>query len=165
MTMVPFLPPSGTTPSDAPPFAPASSELQFTLNGKPVSIQNPDPRRTLAEYIRNEAGLTGTKISCNQGGCGACTVVLTAPPRDGANAQARPVNSCLRPLCSMGGLDVVTIEGVGGHEKGLHALQKGIVEKNGTQCGFCTPGLVGASRFLRFFLGALLPCMCGRDDF
>ena len=74
--------------------------LSFTLNGKAVSVENPDPSMLLIEYIRDVQNLKGTKHCCNEGGCGACTVLLGKVP----------VNACLRPLCSMSGQSVTTIE-------------------------------------------------------
>lgn len=152
--MAPFLPP-GASPqpySGPPPIGPGATALHFTLNGKPTSVQNPNPHCSLADYIRKEVGLTGTKISCNQGGCGACTVVLAALPREGLPAWRKPVDSCLQPLCSVGGLEVTTIEGLKDGKKGMHPLQKAIVEKDGTQCGFCTAGMVGTSDHMDFLV-------------
>eukprot|EP00850_Spirogloea_muscicola_P013117 SM000087S23399 [mRNA] locus=s87:562705:572069:+ [translate_table: standard] len=115
-----------------------SSTLRFVLNGRRVEVASPDPAATLAEYIRDVAHLKGTKVSCAQGGCGACTVAIA--PVSGGRTLA--VNSCLRPLCSMDGLAVTTVEGVGSQASGLSDLQKRLVQHNGTQCGFCTPGFV-----------------------
>jgi len=114
----------------------ATSTLSFTLNGVPVRIDNPDPHMMLTEYIRYVAGLKGTQKTCGEGGCGNCTVVLS-------NSTTKlAVNSCLRPLCSLEGFDVTTIEGIGSRSKGYHAIQEALAEHNGTQCGFCSPGWV-----------------------
>lgn len=130
-------------------------------------MENPDPKTTLSEYIRTVAGLKGTKVSCEQGGCGACTVVLAPMDEEATGMEGkgereseekrggggeregesvflshRVINSCLRPLCAMDGMAVTTVEGVGSRERGLHEIQKKLVEHNGSQCGFCTPGFV-----------------------
>jgi aerobic-type carbon monoxide dehydrogenase small subunit (CoxS/CutS family) len=110
-----------------------SNELSFMLNGATVKLVNPDPTELLATFIRDKAGLKGTKLGCEEGGCGACTVVLN---------DVHSVNSCLRFLCAVDGMSVTTVEGLGSLRKGLSDEQKGIVDKNGTQCGFCTPGWV-----------------------
>lgn len=111
--------------------------LEFNLNGKDIKVTNPDPECKLAEYLRNECGLTGTKIACGEGGCGSCTVVI----RTTENTY-KSINSCITPLCAMHGLDILTVEGIGSKKSGFHPIQTKIAELNGTQCGFCTPGWV-----------------------
>eukprot|EP00897_Mesotaenium_endlicherianum_P009379 jgi/Mesen1/846/ME000112S10986 len=119
------------------------SGISFVLNGEEVTLDNPDPEMLLSEYIRIEAGLKGTKISCAQGGCGACTVLLASlNPPDGEALSYRPINSCLRPLMATDGYSVKTVEAIGSSKTGLHDVQKQIVKHNGSQCGFCTPGFV-----------------------
>lgn len=115
---------------------PWSNELTFFLNGNTVKLINPDPSELLATYIRDKAGLKGTKLGCEEGGCGACTVVLTKS--DGTIS----VNSCLRPLCTNDGMAITTVEGIGSISGGLSKEQEGIVSHNGTQCGYCTPGWI-----------------------
>ena len=88
--------------------------LDFVLNGEPVHVDDPDPRMSLLDYLRGVAGLTGTKGSCRQGGCGACTVVM----KTGASGPALAVNACLRPLCSLDGRQIVTTEGLGNARDG-----------------------------------------------
>jgi len=117
---------------------PPASALSFTLNGKEVTIAHPDPSMRLVDYLRDVQGLTGTKVCCREGGCGACTVLLSTT----SNGEKLPVNACLRHLCSMGGQSLTTIEGIGGSEQGYDPLQTAIAEGYGTQCGFCTPGMV-----------------------
>jgi xanthine dehydrogenase/oxidase len=118
-----------------------SNRLVFFLNGSMVSISNPDPSMMLAEYL-HESGLTGTKVACGQGGCGACTVMLShLKPIEGTPVH-RPVNACLRPICSLDGYMVTTTEGIGSVHEGLDPTQYCIAKYNGTQCGFCTPGFV-----------------------
>ncbi|CAJ1357703.1 unnamed protein product [Effrenium voratum] len=113
--------------------------LRFSVNGEEKAVPAHLPlTMSLAEYLRYELGLTGTKIGCGEGGCGACTVLLKAP-----SAKPRLANACLRPLHSMQGLEVTTVEDVGTVEK-PHALQQAFVKHNASQCGMCTPGMVMA---------------------
>lgn len=114
-----------------------SNKLTIFVNGEEISITNPDPEMLLSTFIRGELELKGTKIGCAEGGCGACTIVLTTP--DGA---IKAVNSCLRPLCSNDGFSVSTIEHIGSCKSGLSEEQQALVKHNGTQCGYCTPGWV-----------------------
>lgn len=120
--------------------APYTNQLTFWLNGVKVDISNPDPSIKLADYLR-EVGLTGTKVSCGQGGCGACTVMLSHKKADGTVVH-RPINACLRLLCTVDGMLVTTTEGIGSVHKGLDPTQVCIAKYNGSQCGFCTPGFV-----------------------
>jgi aerobic carbon-monoxide dehydrogenase small subunit len=113
----------------APAPAPRTA-IRITLNGTARSFDVED-RWTLAEALRDHAGLTGTKIGCDRGECGACTVLL-----DGA-----PVCSCLVPLAQVRGREVQTIESLGGD----HPLQRAFVEEGGAQCGACTPGMIMAA--------------------
>ena len=118
-----------------------SRELVFWLNGEKVEIFNPDPTVSLSDYL-HEIGLTGTKVGCGQGGCGACTVMLShRDPNTGASVH-RAINSCLRPLVGVDGMVVTTTEGIGNVHEGLDPAQFSIAMNNGTQCGFCTPGFV-----------------------
>lgn len=96
-----------------------------------------DARDTLLELLRERIGLTGSKEGCGNGNCGSCTVLL-----DGA-----PVNACLVLALEVAGRDIVTIEGVARAGE-LHPIQSALVEAGGTQCGFCTPGIVLAAKAL-----------------
>jgi len=96
-----------------------------------------DTRDTLLELLRERLGLTGTKEGCGNGNCGTCTVLV-----DGA-----PVNACLVLAQEAPGRDILTIEGVGKDGK-LHPIQQALVAHGGTQCGFCTPGIVLAAKAL-----------------
>lgn len=88
-------------------------QLQFLLNGKKVTIDNPSPEVLLVDYLRSPTiGLTGSKKPCGQGGCGGCTVILSDWPN--GQVRHRAVNSCLRRLCSLQGMAVTTIEGTEG---------------------------------------------------
>jgi xanthine dehydrogenase/oxidase len=121
--------------------------LSFRLNGEPHHIDDPDPSLLLSDYLR-DAGLTGTKVGCGQGGCGACTVMLSRRGPEGD--EHRPINACLRSLAAVAGCHITTVEGVGSFHDGLDPVQHRIAAFNGTQCGFCTPGFVmNAHAFLR----------------
>ena len=108
----------------------ADVSVSFTVNGVRIEI-SVDPRVTLLDAIRNVCGLTGSKKGCDQGQCGACTMLV----------GARRINSCLSLAVTHEGDDITTIEGVGslGH---LHPMQTAFVEHDGLQCGFCTPGQI-----------------------
>jgi xanthine dehydrogenase/oxidase len=126
---------------------PYAGELRFRLNGRDVTIPDPDPAVLLVDYLR-DAGLTGTKVGCGQGGCGACSVMVTRQTPAGVTHRA--INSCLRPLAACAGDHVTTVEGIGNPTAGLDPVQHRIALHNGTQCGYCTPGFVMAAHaFLR----------------
>jgi len=118
-----------------------SSDLIFWLNGEKIKISNPDPTMMLVDYL-HAMGLTGTKVGCGQGGCGACTVMLSHRDSSTGDPIHYPVNACLRPLCAVDGLMVTTTEGIGNVHQGLDPAQYCIPKNNGSQCGFCTPGFV-----------------------
>ncbi|EOD15623.1 hypothetical protein EMIHUDRAFT_57427, partial [Emiliania huxleyi CCMP1516] len=113
-------------------------ELVFSLNGRERRLVDPPPSLTLAEWLRSE-GLTGTKIGCAEGGCGACTVIAV-----GSDGHPRAINACLRLLCGCDGLALTTVEGLGSQGAGYSQVMKAIAEGQGSQCGFCTPGWVTA---------------------
>ncbi len=105
-------------------------ELRMTLNGQDVQI-TVEPSATLAYVLREQLGLTGTKIGCEEGECGACTVLV----------DGRPVNSCIYPALKAAGRRVLTIEGLSA-DGDLHPLQRAFVEHGAVQCGYCTPGVI-----------------------
>jgi aerobic carbon-monoxide dehydrogenase small subunit len=106
------------------------STLSFELNGEPVRLEVPT-RWTLADALRDRAGLTGTHLGCEHGVCGACTVLV----------EGAPVRSCLMLAVQAAGRRVRTIEGLA--ENGtLHPLQSAFREHHALQCGFCTPGFI-----------------------
>jgi xanthine dehydrogenase/oxidase len=96
---------------------------------------------TLLNFLRDEIGLKGTKLGCGEGGCGACTVMLSQH-----NGVIRHIsaNACLTPVCSLDGCSVTTVEGIGNMRSGLHPIQERLASFHGSQCGFCTPGIVMA---------------------
>jgi len=102
--------------------------MKFIINGKPVEASF-DPRTSLLDLLRDHIGLTGTKKGCNQGACGACTVLV-----DGER-----INSCLGLAVQYQDRAITTVEGLG-NEHGLHPLQHAFLEHDGFQCGYCTPG-------------------------
>ncbi|XP_066511010.1 aldehyde oxidase-like [Hoplias malabaricus] len=119
-----------------------AADLTFYINGRKVVEKNADPEEMLLGYLRRKVGLTGTKYGCGEGGCGACTVMVSRydPVQDSINHCA--VTSCLVPVCSLHGSAVVTVEGVGSTRTKLHPVQERIAKAHGSQCGFCTPGMV-----------------------
>ncbi len=112
------------------------SQIAFLLNGDPVCLTDPEPTVTLLDWLREERGLKGTKEGCNEGDCGACTVMVT--DADGARA----FNACILFLPQLHGKAVRTVEGIAGPDGALHPVQQAMVEHHGSQCGFCTPGFV-----------------------
>ncbi len=105
--------------------------IALRVNGEQYELSIP-PWRTLLEVLREELGLTGAKRSCQEGQCGACTVLI----------DNRPVNSCLYLAVEAQEKEIVTIEGLADPASGLHPVQKAFVEHGGVQCGFCSPGLI-----------------------
>ncbi|EED24430.1 xanthine dehydrogenase HxA, putative [Talaromyces stipitatus ATCC 10500] len=116
------------------------SSIRFYLNGTKIVLDDIDPELTLLEYLRG-IGLTGTKLGCAEGGCGACTVVLSHINPTTKKLYHASVNACLAPIISVDGKHVVTVEGIG-NVKNPHPAQQRLAVGNGSQCGFCTPGIV-----------------------
>ncbi|XP_034827356.1 xanthine dehydrogenase [Maniola hyperantus] len=119
-----------------------NTDLVFYVNGKKVTEPKPDPEWTLLWYLRKKLRLTGTKLGCAEGGCGACTVMISKYNRKEKNIVHLAVNACLAPVCAMHGLAVTTIEGIGSTKTKLHPVQERLAKAHGSQCGFCTPGIV-----------------------
>ena len=109
--------------------------VTFSLNGETVSV-DAAPTVTLLDWLREDKGLKGTKEGCNEGDCGACTVMVT--DRDGARA----LNACILFLPQLHGKAVRTVEGISGPDGALHPVQRAMIDNHGSQCGFCTPGFV-----------------------
>lgn len=115
------------------------NRLAFLRNGKPVELTQVGPNETLLDYLRLRERKTATKEGCNEGDCGACTVAVGRIA--GGKLVYEPVNACIRLLGSVDGCDVVTADDLA--EDGiLHPVQQAMVDFHGSQCGFCTPGIV-----------------------
>jgi carbon-monoxide dehydrogenase small subunit len=110
--------------------------VHLTVNGLEHDLAVA-PHRTLVEVLREDLGLTGTKLGCGEGDCGACTVLL----------DGRAVNSCLVLAVQADGRQVTTIEGLAGG-RALHPIQRAFIEEGAIQCGFCIPGMIMASEEL-----------------
>jgi len=110
--------------------------LNLTVNGEDVDLAV-SPNTTLLEVLRDNLGLTGVKEGCAEGVCGACTVLM----------NGMPIRSCLTLALEAEGTSVVTIEGLASQGT-LHSVQQAFVERGAVQCGFCTPGMVLASKAL-----------------
>lgn len=119
-----------------------SQPLEFYVNGKKVVDDSPDPECTLLMYLREKLRLCGTKLGCAEGGCGACTVMVSKVDRKTGELQHLAANACLTPVCAIHGMAVTTVEGIGSTRTRLHPVQERIAKAHGSQCGFCTPGIV-----------------------
>ena len=108
--------------------------ITLRVNGKKVSV-SVEPETTLVELLKNKLKLTGTKVICNQGECGGCTVLM----------NGKAVSSCHILALDTAGSEIITIEGLISGEK-LHPIQEAFIEHDGMQCGFCTPGQVMAAQ-------------------
>jgi aerobic-type carbon monoxide dehydrogenase small subunit (CoxS/CutS family) len=117
--------------------------ITVEINGRPYEAEV-EPRLLLSDFIRHEAGLTGTHVGCEHGVCGACTVQL----------EGEPVRSCLLLAVQADGRSVRTVEDLAVSDDELHPLQQAFHECHGLQCGFCTPG----------FLMSLEPVLAGADE-
>lgn len=118
-----------------------SSTLYFYVNNDEYLLENVSPRVLLADWLRQN-GYSGTKIGCGQGGCGACTVMLTSWDAGTQKVVKRAINACMRPLCAVDGMQITTIEGIGNTRDGLNPIQHNMAVYDGTQCGYCTPGFI-----------------------
>ena len=114
--------------------------LELMINNEVVKVATTDPDLMLLEYLRNTLKLTGTKEGCASGDCGACTVVCVDLDEK-QHLRYRQINSCITLLNALHGKQIITVEYLKKGNK-LHQIQKTVVEKHGTQCGFCTPGIV-----------------------
>ena len=108
----------------------AKASITLNINGTEHIVQV-EPRRTLADVIRDDCGQTGTHIGCEHGVCGACTIMV----------DGKPVRSCLMFAVQATGAKIKTVEGLADGDK-LHILQQSFIEHHGLQCGFCTPGFL-----------------------
>ncbi len=113
-------------------------EIAFLLNGETVRLAPDNPLETLLDWLRERRGLMGTKEGCNEGDCGACTVIVT----DDAGPKA--LNACILFLPQLHGKAVRTVEGFTGPGGSLHPVQQAMIGHHGSQCGFCTPGIIAS---------------------
>ena len=102
-------------------------DIRFLLNGEPVALTEVDATKTLLDWLRIDNQLTGTKEGCNEGDCGACTVIIIDKEK-----AIKPLNSCILFLPQLDGKAVRTVEGIKNHK-----VQEKMVEFHGSQCGFC----------------------------
>ncbi len=116
--------------ANAAPATPVSSKVTLKVNGQQHAV-SVDTRTTLLDLLREQLHLTGTKKGCDQGQCGACTVI----------ADGRRINSCLSLAVMHENSEITTIEGLGTPEK-MHPMQAAFVKHDGYQCGYCTPGQI-----------------------
>lgn len=110
--------------------------LKLRVNGEDHEVFV-EPSKTLADTLRDELFLKGTKVGCNEGNCGSCTVLI----------DGRPVKSCIMLACQAKGKEIVTIEGLA-KDGELHPLQKTFMDNFAVQCGFCTPGMIMSAKGL-----------------
>ena len=106
------------------------TDITLTINGRDHAI-SVEPRRTLADAIREDCGQTGTHIGCEHGICGACTIIV----------DGEPIRSCLMFAVQANGKKIRTVEGLANGDK-LHPMQQAFMDHHGLQCGFCTPGFL-----------------------
>lgn len=119
-----------------------SDTIRFVLDGELVEVCNPDPTRTVLQYLREDLGKIGSKEGCAEGDCGACTVVMVEIDRSGERLQVRAINSCIQFLPTLDGKELITVESLRRSDGSLHPVQQAMVDCHGSQCGFCTPGFV-----------------------
>ena len=124
---------------NAPPQA--TRPVRFVHRGAIVEHAAPEPTRTVLQWLREEARCTGTKEGCNEGDCGACTVLVGELAADGTVAF-KPLNSCIQFLPALDGKALLTVEDLAPAGGPLHPVQQAMVDCHGSQCGFCTPGFV-----------------------
>ncbi len=115
----------------------AKQIIELTVNGDRYEVAV-EPSRSLAEVLREDLGLTGTKIGCNQGDCGACTVLI----------DGRSVASCMTLAVEAQHREITTIEGLAASLQNLHPIQEAFVEHGAVQCGFCTSGMIMSAKNL-----------------
>ncbi|RZF35839.1 hypothetical protein LSTR_LSTR008945 [Laodelphax striatellus] len=110
----------------------------FSINGKRYEVSSLPGNTTLNQFIRGHAHLLGTKYMCQEGGCGACVVAVTAYDVISKKPKVFAVNSCLVPVYKCHGWSIKTVEGVGNARAGYHEIQARLASNYGTQCGYCS---------------------------
>ena len=118
------------------------TSLTLFVNGVRHTVDGAKPTMLLIDWLRS-VGLTGTKLGCGEGGCGACTVMVSTFDAARGGVRHASVNACLMPLCAADWTAVTTVEGIG-TAAAPHPVQERIAQLHGSQCGFCTPGIVMA---------------------
>lgn len=118
-----------------------SKEAIIYVNGVRRVLPDGLAHLTLLQYLR-DIRLTGTKLGCGEGGCGACTVMVSYYDEHMKKSLHYAINACLAPLYSVEGMHIITVEGIGNCQRGLHPIQESLAQAHGSQCGFCTPGFV-----------------------
>jgi xanthine dehydrogenase small subunit len=116
------------------------NEVRFLLGDQPRVLAGFDPTMTVLDYLRQSEGLVGTKEGCNEGDCGACTVVRVRPA--GGALRYEAVNACIQFLGTLDGCQLLTVEHLAAPDGTLHPVQQAMIDCHGSQCGFCTPGFV-----------------------
>ena len=111
--------------------------IRFTVNGDLVEVEV-RPHWMLLKVLRDVLELTGAKMGCGEGECGACTVLV----------DGKPINSCIYPAIEAENREILTVEGLALKDNQLHPIQKAFLEKAGVQCGFCTPGMIMSAKAL-----------------
>lgn len=111
--------------------------ISFLLNGETVEVYA-DPGEMLVDVLRDKLHLTGTKVGCKAGDCGACTIIM----------DGQAVNSCMVPLGKAQGANILTIEGVAAKDDALHPVQQAFIDEGAVQCGYCIPGMVMSAKAL-----------------
>ncbi|KPQ07382.1 MAG: xanthine dehydrogenase FeS/FAD binding subunit XdhA [Rhodobacteraceae bacterium HLUCCA12] len=114
------------------------TDIAFLINGHPVRLTDAAPTTTLLDWLRESRALPGTKEGCNEGDCGACTVMVSD------DRGTRALNACILFLPQLHGKAVRTVEGLEAPDGSLHPVQQAMIEQHGSQCGFCTPGFIMA---------------------
>ncbi|KAF8403439.1 hypothetical protein HHK36_011543 [Tetracentron sinense] len=116
-------------------------KLVFAVNGQRFELSSLDPSTSLLEFLRSQTRYKGAKLSCGEGGCGACVVLLSKYDPLLEKVEDFTVSSCLTLLCSINGCSITTTEGLGNSKDGFHAIHRRFSGFHASQCGFCTPGM------------------------